>query len=263
MAEPNAIPGSIAPETALRLIEKICSSKAFANSERMARFLSFTVKQTIAGCGRALKEYVIGIEVFDRPASFESRLDPIVRVEARRLRSKLAAYYEQEGRNDDWTIEIPKGSCRATFIRRIVSRRFEPVAPLNTIAVLPFQSLGLDPGNEGLCAGLSEELIHAFTKAVGVHVVAADSLGEFRNANFLLRGSVRCFGEWIRVTAHLIDTQDGRYVWSEVYRRRSRDWMVMEQELAGLIVAQLPVGDSGGGRRVTAYSTAIPWPATA
>lgn len=75
----------------------------------MRRFLDFTVEQYLAGKADELKEYVIGVEVFDRPVSHDPRIDPIVRVEARRLRSKLHAFYEAEGCGEV-RIDYPLGS---------------------------------------------------------------------------------------------------------------------------------------------------------
>jgi hypothetical protein len=71
-------------------LDRLLASSVFANAGRMSRFLKFVVEQTLAGEGERLKEYVIGVEVFDRDASYDPRLDSIVRVEAARLRSKLA-----------------------------------------------------------------------------------------------------------------------------------------------------------------------------
>ena len=68
----------------------------------MIRFLRFAVEQSLQGRADQLKESVIGMEVFDRTSSFDPRTDTIVRVEARRLRSKLKDYYESEGRDDTY-----------------------------------------------------------------------------------------------------------------------------------------------------------------
>ena len=67
-------------------LQKILASKVFARSQRLSRFLRFVSDQSLQG--NSLKEYVLGIEVFDRGSSYDPRLDPIVRVEARRLRAK-------------------------------------------------------------------------------------------------------------------------------------------------------------------------------
>src|SRR6185436_16958467 len=92
-----------------RQLDRLLASSVFANAGRISRFLKFVVEQTLAGEGERLKEYVIGVEVFDRDASYDPRLDSIVRVEAARLRSKLAQYYAGEGREDAVVLSLPKG----------------------------------------------------------------------------------------------------------------------------------------------------------
>lgn len=88
---------------------RLLASAGFANAGRMSRFLKFVVEQALAGEGERLKEYVIGVEVFDRDASYDPRVDAIVRVEAARLRAKLAEYYAGEGRTDAVVLTLPKG----------------------------------------------------------------------------------------------------------------------------------------------------------
>src|ERR1700676_3646316 len=90
-------------------LRKILSSTTFARSERLARFLTFTVDETLEGRGDHLKEFVVGVEVFDKTEKYDPRMDPIVRVEARRLREKLRKYYETEGREDLVYIDSPTG----------------------------------------------------------------------------------------------------------------------------------------------------------
>jgi TolB-like protein len=92
-----------------RQLDRLLASPGFANAGRMSRFLKFVVEQTLAGEGERLKEYVIGVEVFDRDADYDPRVDAIVRVEAARLRTKLAEYYAGEGRGDPVVLSLPKG----------------------------------------------------------------------------------------------------------------------------------------------------------
>jgi TolB-like protein len=92
-----------------RQLDRLLASAVFANAGRMSRFLKFVVDKSLAGQAERLKEYVIGVEVFDRDASYDPRLDSIVRVEAARLRSKLAEYYAGEGRDDAVVLSLPKG----------------------------------------------------------------------------------------------------------------------------------------------------------
>jgi len=96
----------VSAETIRTQLERILASPGFIRSDRMVRFLRFTVEQTIQGQANSVKESVLGMEVFDRTASFDPRTDTIVRVEARRLRSKLKEYYEGDGREDPLRIDF-------------------------------------------------------------------------------------------------------------------------------------------------------------
>ena len=112
-------------------LRRILASAGFANSPRMSRFLRFVVEETVAGRGGDLKEYVVGLRVFDKPESFNPTVDPTVRVEASKLRAKLARYYELEGRHDPVVVEIPKGHYAARFSSRPDVRGQPRPAPSN------------------------------------------------------------------------------------------------------------------------------------
>lgn len=73
-------------------LNRILNSKTFAGSERLCRFLTFTVEKALQEEAE-INQYAIGREVFDRGEDFDPRADPIVRTEARRLRNKLDEYY--------------------------------------------------------------------------------------------------------------------------------------------------------------------------
>ncbi|HXY50929.1 MAG TPA: tetratricopeptide repeat protein [Terriglobales bacterium] len=96
-------------------LEKILASPLFRDAEGLKRFLRYTVEQTLLGQGKQLKEYRLGLEVFDRDASFDPRMDPVVRMAARRLRSKLKEYYAGEGKADPVQIEVPKGGYAVVY----------------------------------------------------------------------------------------------------------------------------------------------------
>ncbi len=108
----------VAPEAVRAQLERILASPTFAQSERLSRFLRFAVEETLRGRGEQLKEYFLGVEVFDREEAYDPRTDPIVRVEAGRLRTKLARYYETEGCTAPVVIDFPKGSYVPVFQRR-------------------------------------------------------------------------------------------------------------------------------------------------
>lgn len=96
-------------------VDKILSSRHFLGQGRLSQFLRFAVNESIEGRGGQIKEYVVGMEVYQRDAAYDPRTDSIVRVEASKLRAKLAQYYEGEGRADPVVISIPKGGYAARF----------------------------------------------------------------------------------------------------------------------------------------------------
>src|SRR6185503_14480862 len=98
-------------------VDKLLGSRQFTRSPRMGRFLRFAVDHALAGTQDSIKEYVVGIEVFDRAPGYDPRLDPIVRVEARRLRAKLKHYYASAGRADRVVIDFPPGAYAPRFRR--------------------------------------------------------------------------------------------------------------------------------------------------
>jgi hypothetical protein len=96
-------------------LTKILDSEALRDAHRLKRFLEYIVVATLAHRPDCLKEYLLGIEVFEKSPSFDPRLDPIVRVQAGRLRAKLKEYYLTEGSEDFVLIHVPKGSYVPVF----------------------------------------------------------------------------------------------------------------------------------------------------
>ena len=235
-------------------LAKILSSKAFAPSGRMSRFLRFTVEQALEGKAEDLKEYRLGLEVFDKDASFDPRIDPIVRVEARRLRAKLKRYYETEGKDDPVQVEFPTGGYAPVFRDRPAGAGTGE----RTIVVLPFENRSASPEDEYFSDGLTDELIHALTKVEGLRVVARASafqfkgkggdlreIGEKLGVTAVLEGSVRRSGNRLRVTAQLVNVADGCYLWSETYEREMRDLFAIQDEISRAIVETLRVRLAG------------------
>ena len=118
-------------------LERILRSELFANAGRLSRFLRFTVEKTLDGEGDRLKEYRLGVEVFDRDASYDPRLDSIVRVEARRLRSRLAEYYQDAGAADPVLIRFDRGGYSPQFAQREPLFASPPSESTGTVPVAP------------------------------------------------------------------------------------------------------------------------------
>ena len=248
-------------------LKRILASPEFASSDRMRRFLQLAVSETIAGRADELKEYRFGVEVFDRPESFNPGTDPIVRVEARRLRTKLAKYYEADGRDDDTIIELPKGGYVPSFRTR--DRKTGQTATEGSVrvAVLPFVDLTGSSDGAYVADGLTWELIHGLTRVKGLSVVAWSSSSQMRGerqpeisvvretlrVRFVTAGSVRRIGDSFRVVAQFIDADSGVYLWSETYDRRLEHAADIQREISEAIIAtlQLRLGGAGQPARVS------------
>jgi adenylate cyclase len=198
-------------------LERICASRQFRNAERQKRFLIFVVKQALAGKGGELKESVLAMEVFDRAADYDPKVDTIVRVEARRLRKKLAEYYAADGAADPVRIELPTGAYVPIFQGGIKSAepakptpralpwalaavvviaaatgaaywlRYRAIAdaPLR-VAVLPFQNYSAQ-GEEDYSDGVTEALITDLAKIRKLQVISRTSVTRFKNTQLPLR----------------------------------------------------------------------------
>jgi len=108
-------PGDDPPAGLVRAeLDRILASELFTRSERLSAFLKFTVEETLAGRGDSLKEQVIAVELYGKAADFNTAADPIVRVDARRLRDRLREYYATAPERGV-VISVPKGSYTPAF----------------------------------------------------------------------------------------------------------------------------------------------------
>lgn len=96
-------------------LDRVLVSDAFRAAPQLSAFLSFVVERTVEGRAAELKGYTIAVEGLGRPADFNPQLDPIVRVEAGRLRRALAQYYAGDGRGDPVQISMPVGGYVPVF----------------------------------------------------------------------------------------------------------------------------------------------------
>ncbi len=123
-----------------------------------------------------------------------------------------------------------------------------------SIAVLPFVNMSPDPDNEYFSDGLTEELINALTQVDGLQVAARTSafhfkgrtedireIGKHLNVNTILAGSIRKSGQLLRITAQLVNADDGYHLWSERYDREIEDIFEVQDEIARTVVDKLRV----------------------
>jgi len=203
--------GSSPDDRAIRdALARVLVSPGFARNERLSRFLRLLVEWHLGGRDDEIKESLIGVEVFNRKAGYDPKLDSIVRTEATRLRARLTEYYASDGRDAPILINIPKGgyipefrskaaampvppSARTSRRTRIVVLACAPVViagamwwarhgvhdPIR-VAVLPLENVGDDPGNEYFADALTGELISNLSIIEGLVVRSRTSSFSFK-----------------------------------------------------------------------------------
>ena len=252
--------GDTVPATAVcEQLARIVNSPVFISSPRLCRFLTHIVNRTMHGGAGNLKEFSIAMEVFDRTSEYDPNIDAIVRVEARRLRAKLKAYYiNGPGRNDPVLIALRPGTYvpifRSLGIQPEDRQRDRAAIQLGagSIAVLPFVNMSPEPQQEYFCDGMTEEIINSLTQVTDFKVIARTSAFQFKgmsvdirevgrrlDADLVIEGSVRKSGDQLRITAQAIETESGHHLWAETFRRELKDVFAIQQELAQSVVGLL------------------------
>ncbi len=195
---------------------------------------------------------IIGLEVFGRAlANYDPRHDPIVRVEAGRVREKLARFYAGEGADEAFEIVIPVGSYMPRFARRKAAAK--PARPAASLAVLPFNVLSNDPSDVSFSIGFADQLIDTLGRVPGLKVVARVSafkarddrselkaIGKLLGVTHAIEGSIQRSGERMRCIAQLSRARDGVRVWSQRFERDEAagvDVFHFQDEIAAAVLA--------------------------
>ena len=251
-----------APEDAVREeLARILQSPIFAQSERLARFLRFTVEHAISGSSEGLKEYVIGTEVYDRKPPYHPSQDSIVRTEARRLRTKLKEYYESEGKDDPVFIYFRPGNYVPVFRSRDLEAGYQADAGSSndalfvdgagvSIAVIPLLDATGSTLSAAYARGVTDELIHELMHCEGCRVVAASAIAQWGapsadipalakkiGVQIVFEGTVREESNRIRVTVRIVNA-DGYQIWSQRFDAEtdSSSLFTVQEQFASALV---------------------------
>lgn len=150
-------------------------------------------------------------------------------------------------------VEIAETAARSGA-EQALDRQKEVTLSTASIAVLPFINMSPDPGDEYFSDGLTEELIGALAKVSGLHVTARTSafafkgtkqdirdIGKRLNVRTVLEGSVRREQDRIRITAQLINVEDGYHLWSESYDYELKSVLALQETISRAIVSALQI----------------------
>jgi TolB-like protein/Flp pilus assembly protein TadD len=270
-------------------LAKILASLQFVRAERLSAFLRFIVDEAAEGRSAALKETVIGVEVFGKPVGYDPKADSTVRIQASRLREKLRDYYLTTGAEDELIIQLPKGSYVPVWERAQKPRRRFPVGALaglglglvglasglawfrhmprlpKSIAVLPLRNLGGEPDSELIAEGLAEDLIRQLAGLPEVRVVSQTSsfalkgkgksmreIGAMLDIDGVVEGTLHRVGDRVKVSAQLVRTADDRAIWAGAFEREFRDLFALEDELSAAIAQTLHASLERQGRKENA-----------
>lgn len=256
------------PETITLIQEalgKIGHSSALGQSERLMQFLHFVCSELISGRAHRLSQYTVAVEALGQDASFDPGTDPLVRVEARRLRMKLLEYYDGEGRSDPVRLTLPKGQY-APMVETVPATQDEQVSRADVgpngapagllenpaIAVLPFNNLNGHFDEDYFADGLTEDIITGLAAFRCVPVIGRHSSFSFRDtglelktvanklgARYLVEGSVRRVGNRIRINARLVDASLDHHLWAQRFDRQVQDIFAVQDEITEQIVTHV------------------------
>jgi len=249
------------PEAIRDQLERILDSAEFRASDKQRKFLSFVVDETLAGRASQLKGYTIAVAVYGRAEGFDPQVDPIVRVEAGRLRRALEHYYLTAGKNDPVRIKIPKGGYVPLFHAvqippsgaktQTSERESRGLTSKPSIAVMPLIDLTDDKEQDYFVDGLTEELTIELARYQDFQIIASQSTSQFRGqkidpmkagsdlgVRFLLTGSVRKDLKSVKVTVLLLDTFAAEQIWGASFRIdwTAADLIGMQEEIAHNVV---------------------------
>lgn len=239
------------PEAVRAQLGNILGSPTFANLTKAKQFLVYIVEETLAGNGGKLKQYNIATGALGRDAAFDPELDPLVRLEAGRLRKALDNYYLNDGASDRIRIAVPKGGYIPSFTAAEPAAAAAAVPRALAMPVLDRRRLlvvtpaGAFEGEDcrPISVGLFEQLIVELARYDNVSIVSCDpfsvgahvgtspyGLGGEYNARFVVTSGARQSGAKVRVTIRLHDVQAVAIIWTESFDFDSKSDNVIDTQ---------------------------------
>jgi hypothetical protein len=195
------------PQVIDQALHHVCTSAAFARAARARSLLTYLVRHGLLGGGEPVSEMGIGLTVFRRnPATYSPGDDPIVRVEAGRLRRRLATYYAQAQPAPTWQLCLPVGSYQVTC-------RWLSALPGRGLAMRPLYGLGTQESANHFASMLNDMLRHHLQTTFGQLQWAWQ---QPPRGAYVLEGNVRQGQDGLVTMLRLWQADTGRQLWSTV-----------------------------------------------
>jgi TolB-like protein len=233
---------------ALRLaLQEVLGSPLFSRAPRTCKLLTWLVDMKLDSRQAEISEFAIGLAVFRRDArSYDTTLDPVVRVQMGRLRARLAEYAAAQSAPRP-RLCIPLGRYVPALIQSDTpTPAVTPVAtPLRgeRLQLAPLRNLSSAPDSQAFIAGIDEELgsklFHAFGSLIQLPQQSLAWPASGFDARHRLEGSIRVEQGHVRASMRLVDTRVGDVAWLAQIDRSGELGMQLQEELAGAICGQL------------------------
>ena len=209
-------------------LERVTSSPEFDTSQRSLDFLRFIVTKSLEGRGQEISQHSIAGSVFGRGDNFDPTVDPIVRMQAGRVRRSLEHYYLTDGINDPILIGLPKGTYVPRFANREnrqAGRQAAPrlidfhVNPWPTLLIKPLHNLTNRDDIEFVALGMTSDLAAELSRDKAIHVFLSPGRDsgskQSQQARFVLSGNISLREDALKINFHLMDGDTGRQTWAQ------------------------------------------------
>jgi TolB-like protein len=256
------------PEEIEQQMQKIFAHPLFVVSDTLRRFLSFIVRETVAGRSNQLKEYTIGVAALNKAANFNPQNDAIVRIHAGRLRRALNQYYKEPSNTEAIHISIPigryvpvfncliKGATGADIPGMTKQEELKTVQTHNEVnlGVMPFKYFDKN-GNmlsfaEGLASQMTTEIAHlehinvtayyAMKRLAERHSDLSEVVAEV-GTQYVITGDIQYHSKMLRVNVQLIDALSSKQVFSEIYEHKlsEANFFEIQDDVIKQVIVQL------------------------
>ena len=252
--DPKAVPSA---ESIQQQLHCILTSPEFKATDVQKSFLKFVVETVLSGRSNEIKGYTVATQVFGRGEDFNQAIDPIVSIQANKLRRALERYYLTAGRNDPVHIDIPKGTYVPTFhqqndlewgsAQKDASNKFRFTGSWPTILVRPFLNLTGDEQLDYMGIGLATELSTEITRYNELRVLLMPNREEGQRrasdtgSRFVLDGNIQRGGSGLKVNVSLADMSTGLQIWGDYHKTdvNPSQLIVFQEEVANTIAGKI------------------------